>query len=119
MHTLPVQNLNEFRGVLSNLNTITIDLLLFELQEYNDILFDPRLYVYSREFDNYYDFEKLGSVFLNDQFSLNTLSEKVVYKRQSDNEVYGFVFCECAPTRAFKIKDLNYGNILGVIYMKE
>lgn len=115
MEALSVQNIDEFRDVLSKLKDITVDLLLFELQEYIDILFIPKLYIKSREYYSYYDFENQGERFLNDQFSLNTVEEKIVYKRQSDNEVYGYVFSQCSIN---KIKE-DSGNILAVIYMKE
>lgn len=115
MEALSVQTIDEFRDVLSKLKDITVDLLLFELQEYMDILFIPKLYIKSREYYSYYDFENQGERFLNDQFSLNTVEEKIVYKRQSDNEVYGYVFSQCSIN---KIKE-DSGNTLAVIYMKE
>lgn len=124
MESIPVQTMDEFRKVLSKLNNVTIDLLLFELQEFNHIMFQPQLYVKTQEYDSFYDFELYGENFLNKQFISDSLSEKLVYKRMSDNEIYGFVFCMSSNALKYNElrhsrKNIRYGNLLGVIYAKE
>lgn len=119
MKDLEVKNVNELRNALSNLKSITVYLLLFELQEYRHVLFEPKLLVRSQAYDSHYDFDTLGQDFLHNQFCINSYEEKLIYKRQSDREVYGYVFCHCNNFNSFKEKNTEHGNVLGVIYMKE
>lgn len=119
MKSVSVQSVNEFRYALSRLKEITIDLLLFDLKEYEDIMFQPKLYIKTKEYDSHYDFELYGEKFLNNQFISNALTETVVYKRGSDGEMYGYVFCQCDSSIKYIRHSIIDGNLLGVIYMKE
>lgn len=118
MKSETIQTIMEFRDALSELNKTTVDLLLLELGDYADTLFSPYLIVNSNEYDNYYDFEIGGARFLSNQFSLSRMEEKLVYKRQSDREVYGFAFFVSSPYKISNKRKVD-GNLLGVIYMKE